>query len=214
MEMRINPIVYGILVLVVFFGVILGFQAAGVWSTSGKVSTDGEAVQPSAEDVNSIKGWMTLEQICTTYQAPLAELLAAFDLPSDTPPSTAIKDLESEQFSVTNLRTWLLERSQPANPTPEAAPTSEPTQPAAPTPETLPTAIPAPTEHVAPDKTITGKTTVQDVLDWGVSEDAIRQVIGGDLPVPSTVIKDYVVGQGKEFSSTKILLQAEVDKVK
>jgi hypothetical protein len=57
--MRINPIVYGILVLTVFFGVILGFQAAGIWSISGKVDASGQAIQPSAADVNTIKGWMT-----------------------------------------------------------------------------------------------------------------------------------------------------------
>ncbi len=40
--MRINPIIYGVLVLVVFFGIILGFQAAGIWSISGKVTASGE----------------------------------------------------------------------------------------------------------------------------------------------------------------------------
>jgi hypothetical protein len=40
------------------------------------------------------------------------------------------------------------------------------------------------------------------------------QIIGGELPPLSTVIKDYVTGQGLEFSSVKALLQAEVDKTK
>ncbi len=102
--MRINPIVYGFVVLVVFLVTILGFQAAGIWSVSGKVTSDGGAVQPSATDVNTIKGWMTLEQITTTYKVPLDDLLAQFDLPADTPATTAIKDLESDLFSVTNLR--------------------------------------------------------------------------------------------------------------
>lgn len=39
--MRIHPILYGILVVSVFLGIILGFQAAGVWSISGKVGADG-----------------------------------------------------------------------------------------------------------------------------------------------------------------------------
>jgi hypothetical protein len=38
---------------------------------------------------------------------PLPEILAAFDLPADTPPATALKDLESDQFSVPALREWL-----------------------------------------------------------------------------------------------------------
>ena len=105
--MRINPFLYGIFVLVVFLGTILGFQAAGVWSVSGKISSNGEAVQPIASDVNSIKGWMTLEQISMTFNVPVKDILKQFELPADTAPSTAIKDLETEVFSVTNLRTWL-----------------------------------------------------------------------------------------------------------
>ncbi len=36
--MRINPFIYGVFVLVVFMGTILGFQAAGIWSVSGKIT--------------------------------------------------------------------------------------------------------------------------------------------------------------------------------
>ena len=71
-----------------------------------------------------------------------------------------------------------------------------------------------PTEHVAPAGTITGKTTFQELLDWGVSKDAIQKVIGSDLPAPTTVIKDFVTGKGLEFTTIKTQLQAEVDKTK
>jgi hypothetical protein len=74
--MRIKPYYFGILVLAIFLGTILAFQAAGIWSVSGKITGSGEVVQPSADDVNIIKGWMTLDQIVTTYNVPLAELLA------------------------------------------------------------------------------------------------------------------------------------------
>jgi hypothetical protein len=211
--MRINPYLYGVFVLVIFLGVILGLQAAGIWSVSGKVTGGGDAVQPSAGDVNTIKGWMTLEQIVTAYNVPLVDLLAQFNLPADTPISTAIKDLESDTFSVTELRAWLVSRQGPVEPGATAAPV----QPATATPIVLPTegvAAPLPTEHVALEKTITGKTTFQELLDWGVPEDAIRQVIGVDLPALSTVIKDYVTQQGTEFSSVKSALQIEVDKTK
>jgi hypothetical protein len=108
--MKINPFVYGVLVLVVFLGVIFGFQAAGIWSTSGKVGATGERIQPSAADVNTIKGWMTLDEVSTTFNVPVAEILSAFNLPADTPASTALKDLESDTFDMTVLRTWLQER--------------------------------------------------------------------------------------------------------
>jgi hypothetical protein len=222
--MRIKPILYGVLVSTVFFGVILGFQAAGIWSISGKVTADGEAIQPAATDVNTIKGWMTLEQIATTYNVHLADLLIQFGLPADTPSSTAIKDLESDTFDTTALRTWLQSRAQPANiqqldiatsaePQP-AASTPVDTQQTVSTPEIAAALTPIPTEHVAPAKTITGKTTFQELLDWGVPEDAIRNIIGGELPGPGTVLKDYVTAKGLEFATVKNQLQAEVDKTK
>src|SRR5512143_2800941 len=105
--MRINPIVYGAAVVAIFMGVIGGGQAAGIWSTSGKVTASGEAVTPSAQDVMSVKGWMTLEQVSTAFDVPVSDILVQFELPADTPPSTALKDLETDMFSVTALREWL-----------------------------------------------------------------------------------------------------------
>jgi len=216
--MRINPFLYGVFVLAVFMGTILGFQAAGIWSVSGKITSSGEAVLPVASDVNSIKGWMTLEQISTAFNVPVDEILAQFELPADTAPSTAMKDLETEIFSVTNLRAWLQSRAGSA-PVESETPTSIPQSTAIPV-ETIapalvePTATPAPTEHITAAKTVTGKTTFQELLDWGVSEETIRQIIGGELPALSIVVKDYVTGNGLEFSSIKTALQAEVDKTK
>jgi hypothetical protein len=108
--MRINPFIYGVVVLIVFMGVIFGFQQAGLWSTSGKVNASGETIQPSAMDVNTIKGWMTLEQVSSTFNVPVGEILSEFHLPADTPASTPLKDLESDTFDITLLRTWLQER--------------------------------------------------------------------------------------------------------
>jgi hypothetical protein len=105
--MKINPFVYGVIVLLVFLGIIFGFQQAGVWSTSGKVNGSGQQIQPSAGDVNSIKGWMSLEQVSTTFGIPVEEFLEAFNLPTDTPHSTALKDLESDSFDIPSLRTWM-----------------------------------------------------------------------------------------------------------
>ncbi len=108
--MKINPFIYGAVVLAVFLGVIGGFQGAGLWSTSGKVNGSGERIQPSAEDVSTIKGWMTLDEVSTTFGVPVADILSAFNLPADTPASTALKDLESDTFDLPTLRTWLQER--------------------------------------------------------------------------------------------------------
>jgi hypothetical protein len=109
--MKVNPFVYGIMVLVVFLGVILSAQQLGIWSTSGKVTSSGQTVQPSSADVSSVKGWMTLEQVSTTFNIPVPEILSAFDLPADTPGSTPLKDLESTTFDIPALRIWLGDRN-------------------------------------------------------------------------------------------------------
>jgi hypothetical protein len=212
--MRINPMVYGVLVLVVFVGTILGFQAVGVWSVSGKISSSGEQVQPVAGDVDTIKGWMTLEQISTTYNVPLANILNQFELPSDTAPSTAIKDLETDLFSVTNLRTWLQSRMQPGEAPQIISSTTAPMQQITSTPAVSASVSPASTEHVAADKTVTGKTTFQDLLDWGVSKEAIQKVIGGDLPAESTSIREFITSIGLDFPTIKMQLQTVVDTTK
>lgn len=204
--MRIHPFIYGICVVAVFLGVILSFQAAGLWSTSGKVDSSGNAVLPSAEDVETIKGWMTLEQITTVYNVQLAEIISQFDLPADTPSSAAIKDLESDTFSTDLLKDWLLIFIDSA-----ATQTGEDLTPSA---DLSGTPIPASVEESQTERKVTGSTTFEDLLDWGVPQDSIERIIGFSLPTPSTIIKDFVLEKGLEFSTTKSLLQTEVDKTK
>lgn len=108
--MKVNPFIYGVLILVLFFGVIGGAKALGVWSVSGKMTASGEKIVPTGANPDEIKGWMTLTDVAAAYNIPVAEILAAFNLPAGTPGSAQIKTLESDTFSPTNLRTWLKER--------------------------------------------------------------------------------------------------------
>lgn len=64
------------------------------------------------------------------------------------------------------------------------------------------------------EKLIKGKTTFQEVLDWGVSQEVIEQVIGKPMPNPLTKVKDFCAEQGLDFETIKPALQAEVDKIK
>ena len=104
---RIPPVAYGLLVLAIFGGVIGIGMASGTFQTSGKTTAGGERVAPQGETVTEIKGWMAIGDVTTAWDVPLPEVLAAFNLPADTAPSTALKDLESDLFSVTALRDWL-----------------------------------------------------------------------------------------------------------
>jgi hypothetical protein len=64
--------------------------------------------------------------------------------------------------------------------------------------------------HTATTGTITGKTTFQELLDWGVKEEAIQFVIKDSLPSKSLIIKDYASQKGLDFSALKTELQALV----
>jgi hypothetical protein len=104
---RITPVAYGLLVVVVFAGVIGIGMASGTFQTTGRTTAGGGRVAPQGESVTEIKGWMAIGDVASAWSVPLPEVLAAFDLPADTPPATALKDLESEMFSVSALRDWL-----------------------------------------------------------------------------------------------------------
>jgi hypothetical protein len=101
--------------LAVFPGTIAAAQAGGVWSVSGKLSPWGAPVTISGTNPDEIKGWMSLGSVAGSYGIAYAELLAQFDLPADTAPTTPIKELESETFWPDLLRTWLTERMTPDN---------------------------------------------------------------------------------------------------
>ncbi len=61
---------------------------------------------------------------------------------------------------------------------------------------------------------VVGKTTFQDLLDWGVRQEDIENVIGTDMPLASIVIKDWVTSQGLSFPTIKAQLQALADAAK
>ncbi len=88
---------------------------------------------------------------------------------------------------------------------PAAATTSQPADHAA---------TPAPTVHVITDKTVTGQTTFQNLLDWGVTQVAIESILGDQMPAPQMLVRDYITGKGLQFSTYKTQFQAEVDKHK
>jgi hypothetical protein len=104
---RIPPVAYGLLVVAVFAGVIGIGMASGSFQTTGRTTAGGEQVAPQGESVTEIKGWMAIGDVADAWAVPLPELLAAFELPADTAATTPLKDLESDAFSVTELRDWI-----------------------------------------------------------------------------------------------------------
>jgi hypothetical protein len=68
-------------------------------------------------------------------------------------------------------------------------------------------------EGESTERAIKGKTTFQEVLDWGVTQETVEQVMGVPMPNPLTKIKDYCLEKGLDFETIKTALQAEVDKI-
>ena len=80
------------------------------------------------------------------------------------------------------------------------------------TPDAVTTAAPAETAAPAATaassaNTIKGKTTFQELLDWGVPQAEIEKVIGGPLPALSMGLKDYCTQQGLDMETVKAALQ-------
>jgi hypothetical protein len=112
-SVRINPYVYATVMLVLFLGTIQATQALGVWTTSGKVTGGGERIVATGLDPAEIKGWMTVQDVCTAYGVSPDEFIARFALPPDTPLGTPLKDLENAAsgFSMEDVRTWLRDQA-------------------------------------------------------------------------------------------------------
>jgi hypothetical protein len=66
-------------------------------------------------------------------------------------------------------------------------------------------------EHTPEANKVGGKTTFQNLLDWGVKQGDIEKAIGQPLPSVNLLIKDWATAQGLSFSTLKDQLQALVD---
>lgn len=69
-------------------------------------------------------------------------------------------------------------------------------------------------EHTPEANKVAGKTTFQNLLDWGVKQEDIEKTLGQPLPSANLLIKDWATLQGIAFSTLKAQLQALVDAAK
>lgn len=90
-------------------------------------------------------------------------------------------------------------------------------QPAAsqPTPAAVEPQPPQATHAPSSEALVKGKTTFAELLAWGVSTQAIEQVLGMPMPASTGMtVKDFCNANGLSFETVKPALQAEADKVK
>ncbi len=112
---------YPVLVLALFLGIIQASRLTPYWNTTarsvgpssvGESTPDGTS-SPTLVDTADLKGMWTLADVEKTFQVPTSEIKAHFEIPAETPDSTAVKDLGKIKagFETSLLRDWLKERS-------------------------------------------------------------------------------------------------------
>ena len=58
---------------------------------------------------------------------------------------------------------------------------------------------------------IKGKTTFKELMDWGLSEQEIEEIIGMPMGPATQAVRDYFMDQGLEFSTVKEEVQRRLD---
>jgi len=61
------------------------------------------------------------------------------------------------------------------------------------------------------DSTVKGKTTFQELLDWGLAREEIETALGTSMGKPGVNVRDYCVEREIEFSGVKNVLQEMLD---
>lgn len=145
--------------------------------------------------------------------------------PEDTYlPASAVEVLKNKAELSTEQLAYLESHTYPI-PAPSAAPAEPPVQAVQPDP--LPTQAaqsePPPAQDIQPtptaehttasdDKQVKGKTTFNELLEWGVSREAIEGVLGKPFSTTAMTVRDFCSNEGIEFSDVKAQLQAIIDK--
>ncbi len=175
---------------------ILPFSAIEVLRAEGKASSD--LIEEAA--ARAYKAGSVQEKEATASVAPKGEAPASAAVSPGAPTAPAAS-AAAEPKAV-----------QPA---PSASPSAGSAE-ASTTTTTVHTPSPAKTgtegtgEGAAPG-TITGKTTFKEIKAWGLSEEQIKTVTGGEIGNDLAAIRDWVVSKGLSFSEIKAKLQEMLD---
>ena len=228
-----------VIILVVLFGGIALSAALGAWQTeSTKVAatfTEGEFA--GMANPADIRGSYTFGDVEKNFGVPASLLAEAFAIPSGTDPATfPVKDLEAlyagleTEIGTASVRLFTaLYTGLPYDLSTDiylpsravdmlnALGTLTPEQTAyieahKVVLDSAPTLVSTP-EPESTERILKGKTTFQELLDWGLPQAVIEGIIGAPLPATSLTIKDYCTSQGLSFETIKAALQAEVDKL-
>lgn len=238
--MRVRSSIVTAAVLVIFMGGIGLSSALNLWKTeSTKVPvTYSQGAFAGRSNPADIRGSYTLDDIVKHFPVPINELVKAFALQDvQTPSAFAVKGLEARYASLVTQgyeigtssvrlfvalyaglpydlseETYLLDAGatllkEKGNLSTEQLAYLDKHTVAAPSPNQSSVSLPP----VAEDpKTIKGKTTFKELLDWGLSRETVEQVTGKKLPALQTSLADFCTENGLQFSTIKSALQEKI----
>lgn len=92
--MKISKFLYGFLILFLLLGGIGVAKLTDNWQVSGMVNTDGSEITLSGNDVEEIKGFMSIEEIIIAFNLEKEPFYQYMKFPSDLPTSTLVKDIK------------------------------------------------------------------------------------------------------------------------
>jgi polyferredoxin len=86
----ISPLVTIIIVMVLFFGSIFAFQAAGIYKLTPEALKAGQSIK-----YNEIKGYMTIEEAAKATKTELKEFYSKFKIPENVPKNVKMKEIKN-----------------------------------------------------------------------------------------------------------------------
>jgi hypothetical protein len=231
------------LVLAILVGGILFSSAMGWWQTEStkQAATFSEGEFAGLPNPADIRGSYTFGNVETNFDVPAATLAQAFGVASDDPSTFGVKDLETiyadQEFEIGTVSVRLFVALYTGLPYEIVGDIYLPKRAV----EMLKSHATLTADQIAyldahavilddmpasasqtemqpetdstEDRTLKGKTTFQEVLDWGVSQETIKSILGGPITNPLTKVKDYCTEQGLNFEEIRPTIQTEIDKV-
>lgn len=149
--MKANKYLVPALVIGLLLATVGVAQATGYWIVSGKQMIDIGSMATS----DDIRGWMSIEEIAQGFDLDLATVYSLTGIPTDTPPDTALKDLETvlTDFEVTTVREAIAAHlgEEAATDDEPVESNSEPAADSSPDPTAIPTTAPDVAPTATPD---------------------------------------------------------------
>jgi NAD-dependent dihydropyrimidine dehydrogenase PreA subunit len=228
-RLTLHWLLYGILAAVLFFGPVWIAERFGYWKTGHTTAAEALTDQTGKKNPANIRGSMSLEVVSREFSVPVEAILTRFNLPADTKPGEMLKNLAAKnnlptEGFVGGVRKFIAEyaatggttaASSPSGPAPAAVPAVAPPAPAGGVkqPPSPGQAVPQKAQPAAPETPgaaaaaapdIRGRTTVAELLGYGMTRERFKQVTGFDLPADGQMaLRDVAAKQGMEMDTLK-----------